>query len=620
MKTKLLKHREIIPGSQVSYKNESFIVTQYLDINYAICKSIASGQLEKILIKDLQLPVKERMTSITNLTEKDWSEAQRRFQIIKPLIDGRVVRTLEAMKLRAQEFNVALSTIYRWINLYQESELISSLTSQSRGDKGGSRISDEALSIINFHIEKSYLTSQKPLLSKIINKIIMECKDKNIEPPHPNTIRNIVNRIPDEIRIKKRLGTQAANTYKPIEGHFPGANWPLSVVQIDHSKLDIILVDDVHRKPIGRPYLTTAIDVYSRVITGYYLSFDSPSSYSVGMCIANAISRKEALMIAHDIKGEWPVFGVMKTIHVDNGKDFRSESFKRSCAEYGIEILWRPVRVPHYGGNIERLFGTLENEIHSLPGSTFSSPKNRENYNSEKKSSMTISEFEKFLITYITGVYHQTEHSSINMPPIRKYEIGIIGDETTVGRGISFLTYDETKLKLDFMPFFERTIQAYGIKFASITYYSDILRRWINATDHNNAKLKRKFVFKYDPRNMSSVYFYDPEFKNYHKIPYRDISQPNLSIWDIRAIKSTLLANKIDINEYQIFSAYKQMETIVQESITQSKKARRIFQTKKEHKKNIPQFSNKDLQANIKKTESKLKETEEIKPFIDIIE
>jgi hypothetical protein len=37
------------------------------------------------------------------------------------------------------------------------------------------------------------------------------------------------------------------------------------VVQIDHTLLDIILVDDLHRLSIGRPWITLAIDVFSRI-------------------------------------------------------------------------------------------------------------------------------------------------------------------------------------------------------------------------------------------------------------------------------------------------------------------------------------------------------------------
>ncbi len=48
-----------------------------------------------------------------------------------------------------------------------------------------------------------------------------------------------------------------------------------------------------NRQPIGRPYLTLAIDVFSRVVVGYYLSLDAPSVMSIAMCVSQAVLPKE---------------------------------------------------------------------------------------------------------------------------------------------------------------------------------------------------------------------------------------------------------------------------------------------------------------------------------------
>jgi putative transposase len=58
-----------------------------------------------------------------------------------------------------------------------------------------------------------------------------------------------------------------------------------------------------------------------------------------------------------------------------------------------------------------------------------------------------------------------------------------------------------------------------------------VLRRWINAPDPDDPRLKRNFVFKRDLRDISQLYFYDPEVKQYSVVPYRDTSRPAISIW-----------------------------------------------------------------------------------------
>ena len=111
----------------------------------------------------------------------------------------------------------------------------------------------------------------------------------------------------------------------------------------------------------------------------------------------------------------------------DNAKEFRGNDLRNSCAMYGININWRPVTKPNWGGHIERLIGTFSKEIHELPGTTFSNSKEKGEYKSEKKSALTLSEFEKWLTTYIVDVYHKREHSSLNRSPISAFERGIWG-------------------------------------------------------------------------------------------------------------------------------------------------------------------------------------------------
>lgn len=63
--------------------------------------------------------------------------------------------------------------------------------------------------------------------------------------------------------------------------------------------------------------------------------------------------------------------GNSKKIHVDNGPDFRTETLRRACLEYDITLEFRPVKVPNYGGHIERLVGTFMEKVHRLKGTTF---------------------------------------------------------------------------------------------------------------------------------------------------------------------------------------------------------------------------------------------------------
>ena len=88
----------------------------------------------------------------------------------------------------------------------------------------------------------------------------------------------------------RREGAAAARAvFTPVVEEYRSAG-PLDVVQIDHTIVDLIVVDEVTRTPIGRPVLTLAIDIHTRVVTGFYLGLDHPS-YVDGSRLQGFLSR-----------------------------------------------------------------------------------------------------------------------------------------------------------------------------------------------------------------------------------------------------------------------------------------------------------------------------------------
>ena len=53
-------------------------------------------------------------------------------------------------------------------------------------------------------------------------------------------------------------------------------------------------------------------------------------------------------------------------------------------------------------------------------------------------------------------------------------------------------------------------------------------------------KRKRKFIVRRDPRDISVVYFFDPELTQYYAIPYRQMLHPAVSVWELREVRRTL--------------------------------------------------------------------------------
>jgi putative transposase len=56
--------------------------------------------------------------------------------------------------------------------------------------------------------------------------------------------------------------------------------------------------------------------------------------------------------------------------------------------------------------------------VQMLPGSTFSNPADRGDYQSASAARMTLRELEQWIAWEIASNYHQRVHSALNRPPI----------------------------------------------------------------------------------------------------------------------------------------------------------------------------------------------------------
>ncbi len=568
-------------GATVFYKGKRHVIRQESeDFTTVVLFEPLSGKLVVANIVDLSPsePLQAIPQKDLNAHDKEaLEEAEKKYKTIEPLLN-KPERTKKDVQESAAKAGVHYVTLYKWLRQFETTGKLTVFVPNERKDKGRSLLPEAVEKIVSDTIETRYLTKQKRSPAKIIRDIQSLCTKAKIEAPHPNTIRNRIKRLDAIRKTKAREGNKAArDAYAPIKGYFPGADFPLSVVQVDHTPVDIILVDDIHRQPIGRPWLTLLIDVFSRMVLGFYISFDPPGNLSLGLCLTQAFLPKEKWLAKLGIETAWPCWGIPRTIHADNAKEFRGNMLKNACREYGINLEWRPVATPHYGAHIERLLGTLNEEIHGAPGTTFSNPKARGDYDSDGQSVMSLSEFERWFTTLCVEIYHQRAHSGLGMPPIAKWQEGIFGTKKKPGIGVPPRITDELRLKLDLMPFETRTVQHYGIVWDHIEYQHDVLRRWINAPDVDHPKLKRKFLCRRDPRDISTIWFYDPEVHQYYAIPYRNTSHPAISIWELREAEKRAEEDspQTTVDENRIFEAYDTLRRIEEDAKTLTKKVRR---------------------------------------------
>lgn len=384
--------------------------------------------------------------------------------------------------------------VYRLLTRFKNRRDTSSILPTRPGRKpGGKLLKKPQERIIAQLIRKVYLSRQKPSIAALHRIISLECFRAQLPIPSYKTVRNrVVSLDPQEV-MRKREGARAAvERFRPLK-LAPSIMSPLELVQIDHTLVDVIVVDELERRPIGRPWLTLVIDVATRVVLGFYVSLRHPSASSVAMAISHAVLRKDDYLSSVDVNAEWPAFGLPLRLHLDNAKEFRSRALIRGCEQHGIRVSYRPPLTPHFGGHVERLIGTLMGEVHFLPGTTFRSIKQRGDYDSAKQATMTLADLEKWMAWQIAGVYHTRSHSALGCAPLNAWRQRIARLPKTPRE-----PSDAQRFYLDFLPFEKRSVGRGGVRLFNIFFWHGALGRYI----HDG----KKHLVKYDPRDLSQIY------------------------------------------------------------------------------------------------------------------
>ncbi|MFA7340432.1 MAG: Mu transposase C-terminal domain-containing protein [Candidatus Obscuribacterales bacterium] len=507
--------------------------------------------------------VEER--GLIELSESAWAKAKQRADVIGPLAKQQTVSMVSA-DAAAIELGISQRQVYELINRYRASSgLVTDMViGQSEGGRGKARIAPEVDAVIAEVIEALYLTRQKRSEAVIVREIRMRCKKAAYKVPARNTIRARIQLLDPLVATRKRKGFDATRSLRPAAGKVPQPVGALDIVQIDHSPVDVIVVDEKQREPIGRPYLTLAIDTFTRCIVGMILTLEAPSATSVGLCLAHSVSNKSAWLASLGLSDmSWEMHGKPNLVYTDNAREFKSEALKRGCEQHGIRMDYRPIGQPHFGGIIERVIGTAMTMVHELPGTTFSNTEERGKYDSEARAILTLRELEKWL-TLAIGTYHGTVHGSLLEPPAACWKKAVEGIKL-------FGVTSEKAFLIDFLPVIRRDIGRTGFLIDHISYYSDNLKPWISKRQR-----MEKFIIRRDPRDLSRVWVLDPESNRYLEIPYRSISNPAVTLWEHKkAVEKVRESGREEVDEAAIFRMVDKMREITETAAKERKRARR---------------------------------------------
>ena len=599
-------------GSIVYYKNDKYEILSAINFEEVLVKNLLT--LESKVLKIAYLKSQEDSSEedawndLETYSEKEIQTAQKRYEAIEPVLASFSRKEVER---RAEEVQVSTATLYEWIRRYNSSKLLSSLIpGRGKGGKGKSRLTQEQDGLILAAIEEYYKTKKKPNITQAWGDLLMRCDAAHIKPPSLATFRRRIGEISEKERIFSREGKKKAKLYKAYPNKYDDAVRPLHIVEIDHTILDVYLVDDEYRLGLGRPTITIAIDEYSRMVVGYYLSFDAASFYSTGQAIIQMMLKKNTFLHEYGIESDWPVWGKANIIYTDNGKDFRGNGLKRACLEYGMILQHRPPYLSEFGGIVERIMLEINRRVHLLDGTTYSNISERGEYDSEGQAVLTLRECQEIIAIYILEDYHNQVHGSLNgRTPLEAYRDGIFGTDTIPPAGLPDIIEDERRLRITMLPLETRSVQRYGIRIENITYYDRVLSKWVNSYEEEGShKHRKKFIVRRDPNNISLIFFYDPDSNKYFEIPAMEIKfSDGISLWEWRAIsKQERAKNNRRHTTTEILNALKRARHVEEEAVLKSKKARKNVNRRKNLKLSVASKNTLDVKKDFSAVSSPL--------------
>jgi putative transposase len=419
-------------------------------------------------------------------------EASRRYKLIKPVLDGQISTE-----------NTSLGrTMRRWIAKYRKAlqecgcGYVGLLPSYHKCGNRQPRLSEKTIETLNEFIDKQYEQYKQKNKREVYGEFVNFCQAQGlICAPSYKTFVAAINRRPRYEQVKKRAGRRAAYQHEPMRWELTltlprHGDRPFEIVHLDHTELDVQLVDSRTGLPFGRPWATFLSDAFSRRLLAVYLTFDEPSYRSCMMVLRECVHRHN----------RFP-----ELIVVDWGPEFESIYFETLLARYECSKATRPKAKPRFGSVIERLFGTANSTfVHNLAGNTQVMKNVRQvtkSVNPHEHAIWTLGDLYVALRRWAYEIYDTTEHPALFQAPGKAFETGLL---TSGLRPQQLIPYDDDFIFFTLPTTRKETaklVPLRGVKINQLFYWA----KGDAFLDHPELE-KTQLPVRYDPYDMGHAY------------------------------------------------------------------------------------------------------------------
>ncbi|OYT88683.1 MAG: integrase [Burkholderiales bacterium PBB3] len=431
-----------------------------------------------------------------------------------------------------------ITTILRWKSKYQKNgndirAVFSAI--DKRGGTGMSRLGSDVDAIIDESIEFT-LDAQRCWSAEEIHTTIF----LKIQKINTTRIEREWMKVPSLRTIQRRLASHyaydvcvAKHGVKEAERRFADMGRArrvthiLEIVEIDHTPLDILVVD-ADGVVLGRPYATIALERRSRCVLGLHLSLAGHGTEAVFSALRHALLPKSYLSARFvDLNLEWNCYGWPTTVLMDNGPEFHAESVVDALLQLGIIGEYAKSKTPNDKAFVERFIKTLNYSfIHKLPGTTLAKVGKRIGFKSEDEACLTLEELDKKIHLWICNQYHLRPHRGLGKrAPISVWNEGACAFPPQLKMNVESIDIEFARLATS-------AIQHYGIDLNTHQYANSRL-----LTMRRSLPERTKVTVKWNAHDVGHIWVWDPNQEEFFKVQNKDEEYAGLTIDQARAVK-----------------------------------------------------------------------------------
>jgi transposase InsO family protein len=464
----------------------------------------------------------------------------------RPEYDPEYSTLNQRMEAKSRQTGISVRSLWEMKAAYKHSGIYG-LIDKRQLKSGRNNITDHRVvaalhQVLKEHRDKSNVTDKR-LIALTEQRVQDLYPGEKIRFPSSQTMYRILarehrGRAPKSAKRRRNDANRPRTPYRHQVSTRPG-----EFVLIDSTPFDAFALDPVTFKWI-QLQLTIAIDLFSRSIVGWRFTPVSTKAVDAALLLYDII-RPKLMQPGWPQNARWAYLGVPETvvvkliddepedgiagvpllhpetIVVDHGKAFISRAFKDACSRLGINVQLARTYTPTDKAQVERTFRTIrEDFIEALPGYKGPDLYSR-GVNIEDDAFYFVDEIDTRFSAWVACEFQRRPHEGLFLPGVPLLEVSSneMYEEGIARAGFVYVVASEL-MYYELLPTEWRTVQHYGVELRGLRYNADILNDYHNVESPWGGIHAGKWPIRYDPRDLSRVFFFDDYSSQWRELPW----------------------------------------------------------------------------------------------------